>query len=186
MNNERIETDRLLLIRPQEADAPEIFTRYARDPEVTRYVGFARHWSVDAAYAFLRQSNTEWDRWPAGPYLIRARTDHSLLGGTGLTFETPQRAMTGYVLAKDAWGMGYATETLRAIVELARGLGVRRLYALCHTGHGPSIRVLEKGEFQREGVLRQYMEFPNLSPGQLSDVFCYARILERGRPGAPV
>ncbi|HUI64024.1 MAG TPA: GNAT family protein [Bacteroidota bacterium] len=137
------------------------------------------------AHSFLRQSDTEWARWPAGPYLIRARTDHVLVGGTGLTFETPYRAMTGYVLAKDAWGMGYATETLRAIVELARELGVRRLYALCHTQHAASRHVLEKGAFQREGTLRQYMEFPNLSPGQLFDVFCYARILERGRPATP-
>ena len=59
----------------------------------------------------------------------------------------------------------------------AGALGVRRLYALCHTGHEGSRRVLEKGGFIREGVLRQYMEFPNLAPGEPADVFCYSLIL---------
>jgi len=34
----------------------------------------------------------------------------SLLGSTGLEFETTTRAQTGYVLATDAWGRGYATK----------------------------------------------------------------------------
>jgi RimJ/RimL family protein N-acetyltransferase len=38
-----------------------------------------------------------------------SRHDGSLLGGAGLAFETSERAMTGYVLARDVWGKGYAT-----------------------------------------------------------------------------
>jgi N-acetylglutamate synthase-like GNAT family acetyltransferase len=45
-------------------------------------------------------------------------------------FETPYRAQTGYVLAKHAWGRGYATEALGAMTALARQAGVRRLYAV--------------------------------------------------------
>jgi len=47
------------------------------------------------------------------------------------------RAMTGYVLARDAGGRGYATEALGAMVETARTLGVRRLYALSTTSIAP-------------------------------------------------
>jgi [ribosomal protein S5]-alanine N-acetyltransferase len=50
---------------------------------------------------------------------------------------------------------------------------VRRLYAICHTEHAASYRVLEKGGFEREGILRRHSVFPNLSPEPL-DVFCYA------------
>ena len=48
------------------------------------------------------------------------------------------RAMTGYVLARDAGGRGYATEALGAMVETTRTPGVRRLYALCHHEHRAS------------------------------------------------
>jgi RimJ/RimL family protein N-acetyltransferase len=126
---------------------------------------------------FLKFSDAEWDRWPAGPYLVFARADGALLGGTGLGFETPLRAVTGYVLAKDAWGQGYATEALTAMVDLACRFGIVRLYAICHSEHRASSRVLEKGGFSREGTLRRHTEFPNLSPGEPCDVFCYARIL---------
>jgi RimJ/RimL family protein N-acetyltransferase len=93
-----------------------------------------------------------------------------------LTFETPDRAMTGYIFAKDAWGNGYATEALHAMIETARGVGVSQLYALCHTEHQPSWRVLEKCGFTRETVLTRYVEFPNLRPGDPCDVFRYVRV----------
>ena len=174
---ESFETTRLVLQRPREADLQEIFARYASDPEVTRMMGWPCHQSLDDTRAFLAISDAEWERWQAGPYLVRSRADGMLLGGTGLDFETPQRAATGYVFAKDAWGLGYATESLRAMVELSRDLGVRRLYAICHTEHRASRRVLEKCGFVQEGVLRKYAEFPNLAPGDPCDVRCYALIL---------
>jgi ribosomal-protein-alanine N-acetyltransferase len=87
--------------------------------------------------------------------------------------------MTGYVLARDAWGHGYATEALRAVVDVAANTSVRRLYALTHPDHSASWRVLEKCAFEREGLLRGHTEFPNLHPGEPSDVLCYARILNR-------
>jgi RimJ/RimL family protein N-acetyltransferase len=51
-----------------------------------------------------------------------------------LAFETATRASTGYVFAVDAWGMGYATECVVAMKELAVRLSVRRLYAGCPPG----------------------------------------------------
>ena len=169
-----IYTPRLVLRRPRPEDAESIFARYASDPEVTRFVGWPVHTSVDDTRRFLTFSAGEWEQWPAGPYVVHVRAGGSLVGATGLSFETPQRAMTGYVLARDAWGQGYATETLQAMVDLAPGCGVRRLYAICHTEHAASVRVLEKCGLAREGVLRRHSIFPNLSPEQPSDVFCYA------------
>ena len=149
---EIIETPRLILRRPRMDDAEAIFVWYSSDPEVTRLVGWPRHRAVDETRAFLEYCDAEWTRWPAGPYLIAAREDGRLLGGTGLAFETSMRAMTGYVLARDAWGRGYATEALSAMVGVAKNAGLRRLYAFCHHEHRSSARVLEKCDFAREGV----------------------------------
>ena len=172
-----IETERLVLRRPRSADVRAIFERYAGDPEVTTYVGWPVHRSLDDTRGFLMFSDGDWARWPAGPYLVESRADGRLLGGTGLGFETAQRASTGYVFARDAWGFGFATEALAAMVTLARDLSVRRLYAICHVDHRASARVLEKCDFTCEGTLRQYAAFPNLGSGVICDVLCYARIL---------
>jgi ribosomal-protein-alanine N-acetyltransferase len=173
---ERIETVRLVLQRPRAANVEGIFRTYAGDPDVTRYLGWLRHVSVEQTRAFVSFSDAEWSRWPAGPYLIFTR-EGTLLGGTGLSFESWDCAMTGYVFARTAWGLGYATEALGAMVDVARACGVRTLCALCHVDHRPSAHVLEKCGFASEGVIHQYAEFPNLSPGQLSDVLKYSRSL---------
>jgi RimJ/RimL family protein N-acetyltransferase len=174
---ERIETSRLVLRRPLAGDASAMFERYASDSDVTTFVGWPRHRTVTDTLAFLQFSDAEWDRWPCGPYLIVSRADGRLLGGTGLGFEAPDRAVTGYVLARDSWGQGYATEALHAMVDLACRMGVVRLYAVCHPQHRASRRVLEKCDFTCEGTWRDHAEFPNLTPGVRSDVLCYALTL---------
>jgi RimJ/RimL family protein N-acetyltransferase len=151
------------LRKPVAADADQIYKRYAADPEVTRFVGWPTHTSLEQTKAFLAYCDAEWDRWPAGAYLIEDRTGGRLLGSTGLAFETETTAVTGYVLARDAWGHGYATEALIAIVQLARNVGLRHLYALCHSEHQASIRVLEKCGFRLKHQLEY--DFPNLAGG---------------------
>ena len=174
---EVIETERLVLRRPRASDAPAIFARYASDPEVTRYLSFPTHRSLDDTHAFISSSDVAWTQWPLGPYLVFARDGVTLLGGAGLGFETPYRAETGYVFAQDAWGRGYATEALEATVACARKTAVRRIHAGVHCDHHTSRRVLEKAGFTCEGVMRAFTEFPNLRPGEPCDVFSYALIL---------
>jgi len=177
-----IDTARLTLVRPDHGDAAEMFARYASDPEVTRFLGWPRHRAVADTEAFLAFSASEWQRWPAGPYLIRSRADGRLLGSTGLGFESAERAITGYVLAKDAWGQGYATEALAAIKDVARDVGVVYLFALCHPDHHASWRVLEKCGFDRDTAAAQQVEFPNLVPGRQQDALRYETVLRAG-PG---
>jgi RimJ/RimL family protein N-acetyltransferase len=172
---QRIETQRLILRRPVLADAESIFTRYASDPEVTRYVSWPRHVSLADTLAFLESRDAAGSASPAGAYLIFSRADGTLLGSTGLAVETADCACTGYVLARDAWGRGYATEAVAAMSALAASLSVRRLYALCHTAHRASAHVLEKSGFTREATLPRHTHFPNLRGGELCDVYSYSK-----------
>jgi [ribosomal protein S5]-alanine N-acetyltransferase len=172
----QFDTQRLTLIAPHPDDAEAIFERYASDPEVTTYLGWPRHRSIVETRSFLEFSALEWERWPAGPYLIRSRDDGRLLGGTGLSFKDEHTAITGYVLAKDSWGKGYASESLAAMVDLAHQLGVTRVEALCHPQHRVSWRILERAGFARESGYLQ-SEFPNLAPGVKQDTVRYALLL---------
>lgn len=169
-----IETERLLLRPPAPADAEAIFERYASDAEVTRYLSWPRHTSVLDTEAFVGFSIAEWARWGVGPLLAFDKSSKALLGSSGLVMEAADCAATGYVFARDAWGKGFATESLRAMVALAAEVKVGRLYALCHVDHKASWHVLEKCGFRREGVLARHFVFPNLSPEPL-DVLSYAR-----------
>jgi ribosomal-protein-alanine N-acetyltransferase len=172
---DRLETARLILRRPRASDAPAIFARYASDAEVTRWLGWPQHAAIADTERFLGFSESEWGRWPAGPYVIERRVDGVLVGSTGFGFETPQRAQTGYLLTRDAWGLGFATEALRAVVDLAPTLGLVRLHALCHADHAVSAHVLDKCGFTREGVFRRHSVFPNSGLEEPLDVLVYAR-----------
>lgn len=174
----RYQTPRLALRPPRPDDAAEVFRRIASDPEVTRFVGWPMHTSLRDTEAFLSFSQSEWTKWPAGPLLITSQSGGTILGSTGLAFETSYRASTGFVLAQDAWGSGFATEALAAVVNIAAALSVRRLYALCHMQHERSIRVLERCGFVREGILHKHTVFPNLGVLEPQDVCCYAQLLD--------
>ena len=171
---EKIETARLVLHRPTHSDAQAIFDGYASDPDVTRYLAWPRHTSIADTEWFLKFSDHEWTRASVGPYLVRSRADNKLLGSTGLALESVNVASTGYVFAKDASGQGYASESVRAMMELSRTLGITRLYALCHVEHRPSARVLEKAGFTLEKRLANHTDFPNLNAAALCDVLLYS------------
>lgn len=164
-------TARLLFRRPLLTDAEAIFSRYASDPEVTRYLAWPRHTALDDTDAFLAFSELGWQTWGCGEYLIFA--GGRLVGSTGLTFENPWEVSTGYLVTRDAWGRGYATEALGAMCGLARWLDVLRLHALCHVDHAASRRVMEKCGLHPEGILRRHTVFPNIGPDR-TDVYCYA------------
>jgi [ribosomal protein S5]-alanine N-acetyltransferase len=91
---ERILTDRLVLRKPIAADAAAIFAAYSSDPEVTRYLSWSRHTIFAQTSAFIEFSDREWAHWSAGPCIIEAR-DGILIGGTGFSFQTEQRAEIG-------------------------------------------------------------------------------------------
>ncbi len=52
---ERIKTPRLLLRRPVATDAQPMFDAYASDPEVTRFLTWPTHETVERARTFLRR-----------------------------------------------------------------------------------------------------------------------------------
>jgi ribosomal-protein-alanine N-acetyltransferase len=165
------------LRRRRHQDADAILARHAGDVEATRRLVWPRHESADTSRGLVDFSDADWQRWPAGPYLVESRESGARLGATGLGFDTAYRATAGDVFANDAWGRGHATEAIGAMVGVAREAGVVRLYAPWHVDHPASAGVMETCGFARQGGLRRYAEFPNLGTAGPCDVPCYAPIL---------
>jgi len=171
---ERITTPRFLLRRPVTAGAQAILDSCAGDAEVTRLLAWPRHTSLDDTLGFVRWSDHASSVGSAGPYLIV--NQEAIIGSTGLDVEAPHRASTRYVIARHAWGQGYAREATSEMAELADRLGIGRLYALCHPDNRASVRVLEKTGFTLELVLRRHTVFPNLDPAVAHDIECWSRL----------
>jgi len=146
---------------PVEADAEEIFARYAHDPEVTRYISWRPHQSIEETLEFLKKAAVARQEGRGYPWLIRLRESRALLGMIGLRTEG-HIAHLGYVLARDAWGHGYATEAAQAVVaEVQRNKSVWRIEAFCDVENAASARVLERTGLSFEGTLRRELVLPN-------------------------
>ena len=173
---DRIDTARFVLRRPMSTDAPVIFDSYARDEEVTRYIVWRPHRSVDETQAFVARVM---EAWATGTghrsWVIERRTDGKLLGMIG-GFHDAYGVKVGYVLARAYWGQGVMSEALAAVCETALAdPRIFRVWAVCDTENRASARVMEKAGMRLEGTLRRYLIHPNRSH-EPRDCLCYARV----------
>lgn len=146
------------------ADAPAIFERYARDPDVTRYISWPPHRTVADTEDFLTRVGRAAAKGRGHAYAILPLGESELCGSIGFDVRGSSITM-GYVLARSHWGRGLASASLRALTGWALAQpGLWRVEALCHPDNGASARVMEKIGFVREGLLRREAIFPNLSP----------------------
>jgi len=133
-----IETARLILRAPREADAVEI-ERYVSDPDLALR-------TANIPHPYPKGGALEWMRGADDvKFIVARREDGALVGAIGLTPRESALAELGYWIGKPFWGRGYATEAARAAIAhgFAR-LGLRAIEAGVRPGNAASIRVQEK------------------------------------------
>jgi RimJ/RimL family protein N-acetyltransferase len=91
--------------------------------------------------------------------LIFERTDGAprLAGACGLGRRPSGAVELGYWIARPFWGRGIATEAGRALIEIARTLGLAQLEASHFIDNPVSARVLGKLGFQSTGLIAPRM-----------------------------
>jgi ribosomal-protein-alanine N-acetyltransferase len=94
-------------------------------------------------------------------FLVIDPADDRLVGGIALTNVqrgVTQSASVGYWLGRSELGRGYMADALGAIVRFSfQQLRLHRLEAATQPQNAPSIRVLERNGFVREGYARGYL-----------------------------
>ncbi len=148
-----IETERLVLRRLAMGDLDE-FVVLHRDPEVVRFVG-----ALDRVQAKerLQASEQEWGARGHGLLAVLDLSSGRLLGRVGLKYWPQfQETEAGWLLRREAWGHGYATEAVRACVDWGFAtLPVPYITAMIHPENTRSARVAQRLDFEpvREDVL---------------------------------
>lgn len=83
------------------------------------------------------------------------------------------RAEMGYWLAKPYWNRGIMTDAVRRLTQYGfEEVGLKRITANVFIHNDGSSRVLEKAEFEIEGILRNYYK----KDGKIFDGKLYAKI----------
>lgn len=169
-----VPTERLVLrpFVPEDADALYAFHS---DPDAVRYVPYLPRTREQVTDVLQRKvANTELRQEGDLLELAVIRTeDDTLVGDVLLALRSVehQTMEVGYIFAPAWGGRGYATEAVRALVDLAFGpLGARRLIARVDARNQPSSALLARLGFRLEARLIENEWFK----GELTSELNYA------------
>ena len=166
-----LRTDRLVLRPFAETDAEDIFVLHT-DARVLRYWDSPPWTDRSRIERFFATTQRMEEEGTGVRVAIDRAEDGVFLGWCTLTNWNPdfRIASLGYCLGEAAWGRGYATEAVRALLGWAYGaLDLNRVQAEADTRNAASARVLEKIGFVREGTLREDC----IVNGDVSDSWVY-------------
>ena len=148
--NTKLETERLVLTPWELAFVPKMFTNWASDEIVTRYLPWDRHknqeetkqivlqWMGEANYnwCILNKQNNE----PIGSINVVKRNDSNF------------NCEVGYCLSRKNWNKGYMTEALKKVVEFLFDEGFYKVELKHVIENGASGRVMQKAGLIFQGI----------------------------------
>ena len=148
-------TPRLLLRPGFSEDAPALAAAIADQAVVRNLATAPWPYRMRDAEAFLAKP-----RDPVLPsFLIFERTAAApqLIGSCGLGRRPSGTVELGYWIARPSWGRGFATEACRALIDIAKTLGLGQLESSHFLDNSASARVLEKLGFAPVGIVAPRM-----------------------------
>ena len=156
---QRIETHRLVLRQFRIEDAEDMFNNWASDPEVTRFLTWPVHQSVDVTKYVLDDWISHYGDGGFFNWAIEWKETGSVIGNIAVTIlhEETEAAEMGYCIGRAFWGRGIVPEALRAIMDyLFDTVGVNRIEAAHDVNNPKSGRAMEKAGLKLEGIHRGY------------------------------
>lgn len=167
-----IVTERLLLRPIAMSDAQEIYAYCCRD-EVTKFVRFETHKSLEETEAFIASILSNDERGMV--WTIVLPDSNKVVGTIGchnIAIEH-KKLEIGYALSNDYWNKGITTEAVAGLIKtIFEQTLINRIEALAMIANPASSKVMEKAGMKFEGVLREYA----MMKGRLETMNMYAII----------
>lgn len=175
LGTRELATARLTLRRFEIEDAENMYYNWASDPEVTKYLTWPTHKSVEVTEHVLR----DWiDRYEAKDYYQWAIELNELeqpIGSISAVKVDDQTKSVeiGYCIGRDFWNKGYTTEALSEVIRFFLGeVGAGRVCARHDSNNPNSGKVMEAAGMEYEGTLRM-ADYNNQG---ICDAVVYAKI----------
>lgn len=159
MNMPTLSTERLILRRMDIKDAADMYD-YARRADVTKYLLWSPHPSLDYTKNYLRYIGTRYALGDFYDWAVIDKKSGRMIGTCGFTrFDfSHNSAEIGYVLNPDYHGAGLATEVAERVIRYGfEELPLHRIEAKFIEGNEPSFAVMKKLGMTFEGYRRESM-----------------------------
>jgi ribosomal-protein-alanine N-acetyltransferase len=173
----RTERLRLRSLEDTDADAKALHAIYG-DAETMRYIGARGRPAPDleATRRILRHLVRHETLHGFSLWGVEERGADGLVGVAGLVWveDHGPEVEAAYLVRRDRWGRGYATEALRTVLDVAHDeLGLPRVVALAYREHDASRHVMEKAGMRPDGTVAAYdhelTRHVSERPGRVSD-----------------
>jgi ribosomal-protein-alanine N-acetyltransferase len=173
-NTPQLVTKRLRLRKLGPDDAEAIF-EYASDDEVTEYMTWDTHKTVEDSHAFINFTLNRYMSDEAGEWGIILQETGKLIGAIGFpqVDKKNNQAAIGYVLGRRYWGDGLMPEAVRRVLQFAfHDMNLNRVECIHAVPNEKSGRVMQKAGMSFEGIAREKM----FAKGKYWDVKQYAML----------
>ena len=145
-------TERLIIRDFRESDGEDLY-EYLSDEEVVKFEQYKPFGREEAYNEAKRRSGDD-------KFIAVCLKSGKLIGNLYFAKGNFDTWEVGYVFNKTYWGNGYATESLKALMNYAfEEMKVRRIIAKCDPKNSNSWRLLERVGIRREGTLLQSVYF---------------------------
>ena len=153
-----IETDRLLLRRAEMKDAEAMYRNWTSDDEVTKYLTWPTHASVEVTKGFIEYLLNSYEDPKSYSWVIEPKDAQEPVGMISVVDmnEAADSVHIGYCLSRSRWGLGIMTEALSAVINFAFNvLGAQRVEARHDPRNPASGAVMRKCGMVYEGTHRR-------------------------------
>lgn len=152
-----IETKRLILRRFTIEDAEAMFRNWASDEEVTRYLTWPTHASLEVTEQVISGWEEETILDTNYQWAIELKEIEEPIGSIGVVRrnDKAQSFELGYCIGKAFWKKGYTSEALEAVMKfLFEEVGANRVSARCDARNLGSEKVMQKCGMTYEGTMK--------------------------------
>ena len=155
---QRIETDRLILRRYKIEDADAMYKNWASDSEVTKFLTWQPHSSVDVSRSIIedwlkKYSDEKYYQWA----IVLKDNGNEPIGDISVVHMNEDISMVhiGYCLGRAWWRRGIMSEALKAVTDfMFDTVEVNRVEARHDPRNPNSGKVMQKCGMKYEGTLR--------------------------------
>lgn len=153
-----LETERLILRKFTKDDAEAVFRNWASDDEVTKYLTWPTHKSVENSTGYIDFCLGTYEADNSYQWGIVLKETGELFGNISAVKveEEIDAVELGYVSGRRFWGHGYMPEAVKAVIAFFfEEVGANRIYAEHDINNPNSGKVMRKAGMKYEGTLRQ-------------------------------
>jgi len=153
----KLETERLVLRRLELSDALEMFNNWCNDSEVTRYLPWNTHGTIDVTNELLDMWVNDYNNSHVYRWIVVRKDNNKPIGTVDVVNKDIENSVfeIGYCYSRDSWGNGYASEVLFNVISfLFDSVGVELVMAKHNENNLASGRVMQKANMKYDAVLR--------------------------------